>query len=103
MEALVKFLTLLLFPVVALAELPQELVMHTDVGRVAITSKECPQKNKYGFNYEAYATEYTTQGVVRHEGCWYKKEDLVYIWFYNEEEPIVATYKDYHFKPAEHL
>lgn len=100
-EIMVKSLIALLsFPVVAMAELPQELVMPTDVGRVAISVKECPVKNKHGFGYEAYATEFKDGVEIIHKGCWTKKMDIVYIWFYDESEPIVASYKDHYFKPA---
>lgn len=91
-------LSLLFFPLIAFAELPQELSMDTDVGKVAITSKECPIKNTYGFTFRAYATEFSLEGQKVHEGCWQRKEDIVYIWFYNEPEPIIASYKDYYFK-----
>lgn len=97
-----KLLTLLLltFSMTALAELPQELVMPTDVGKVGITIKECPVKNRHGFEFEAYALEFKNGESFIHPGCWTKKGDIVYIWFYEETEPIVASYKDYHFKPA---
>lgn len=96
-------LALLMVPTLALAELPQELVMPTDVGKVAITVKECPIKNSHGFTFEAYATEWKDGQSLVHKGCWTKKMDIVYIWFYEESEPIVASYKDYHFKPADHM
>lgn len=78
------------------AELPKELSMLTDVGKVAITVDDCPVKNKYGFNLRAYATE---KGKENHNGCWMKKGDIVYIWFYDETPSVVASYKDYYFKP----
>lgn len=93
-----KLLIALLFPLTAFAEMPQELVMDTDVGKVAITVKDCPQKNKFGFIYEAYALEYKDGAEIIHKGCWNKDKDLVSIWFYDEPEPIIATYKDYYFK-----
>lgn len=96
--------TLTLLPSLLIAaELPQELSMPTDVGKVAITVTECPVKNKYGFNFRAYAQEFKEGKEVIHEGCWTKDKDIVYIWFYNEPEPVVASYKDYYFKPAEYM
>jgi hypothetical protein len=96
--------TLTLLPTLLIAaELPQELIMPTDVGRVAITIKECPVKNRHGFEFEAYALELKNGESFVHPGCWTKKGDIVYIWFYEEVEPIVASYKDYHFKPAESM
>lgn len=93
--------TLALLPTLLIAaELPQELVMPTDVGKVAITVKDCPVKNRHGFVFEAYATEWKDGQNVIHKGCWTKKGDIVYIWFYEESEPIIASYKDYHFKPS---
>lgn len=95
-----KLLTaLLLAPSIALAELPQELFMQTDVGKVVITVKDCKEPNSKGFNLQAYATEWKDGQVIVHKGCWTKDADIVYIWFYNEEPPIVASFKDYHFKP----
>ncbi len=35
--------------------------------------------------------------------CYATDKDIVYIWFYNETEPVVASYKDYYFKPAEYM
>ncbi len=93
-------IALLIAPLTVLAELPQELVMPTDVGKVAITIKECNVKNKHGFTYEAYATEHKDGQIITHNGCWMKKGDIVYIWFYDEEPPVVASYKDFYFKPA---
>lgn len=84
-------------------ELPQELTMPTDVGKVAITVKECPVQNRHGFGLEAYATEWKDGQTVVHKGCWTKQGDIVYIWFYEEEPPLVASYKDYHFKPETNL
>jgi hypothetical protein len=93
--------TLALLPSLLIAaELPQELSMLTDVGKVSITIQDCPVKNSYGFGLRAYATE---KGKPDHEGCWTKKGDIVYIWFYNEPEPLVASYKDYYFKPETKL
>lgn len=93
-----KILALLALPLVAYAEPPKELVMPTDVGKVAITSTPCTVENKHGFVYEAYATEHKDGGVITHKGCWNKKDNVVHIWFYDEEPPIVATFKDTHFK-----
>ena len=87
---------------VSAEELPQELAMGTDVGEVVLTVKNCDIQNKNGFIYSAYATEKydnTTGESKTHAGCWFKDHDIVNIWFYEESEPIVATYKDYHFKP----
>jgi len=98
-----KLLALIALPLIAHAELPEELVMPTDVGKVAITVKECQVQNRHGFTYKAYATEFKEGNVVTHEGCWNKKGDIVYIWFYNEEPPVVASYKDFHFKPATNI
>ena len=46
-----KLLALLTLPLIAQAELPQELVMPTDVGKVAITIKECQVQNRHGFGF----------------------------------------------------
>lgn len=99
-----KLLTALLaLPLIAQAELPQELVMPTDVGKVAITSKDCSMPNRHGFVFDAYATEFKDGMNIVHKGCWMKKGDIVYIWFYDEEPPLVASYKDFHFKPENKL
>jgi hypothetical protein len=90
---------MLLSSTVFAAELPKELSMLTDVGKVAITVKDCPLKNKYGFSLEAYATEKKGNETITHPACWMKQGDIVYIWFYNESPSVVASYKDYYFKP----
>ena len=95
--------SLLALPLSANAELPQELVMPTDVGKVAITVKECQVQNRHGFNFEAYATEHKDGQVITHKGCWIKKGDIVYIWFHDEDPPVVASYKDFYFKPETKL
>ena len=76
-------------------ELPKELAMKTDVGEVVLTVEECQVVNEQEFNYSAYATD----GEVVHKGCWSKDNDVVSIWFYAEPQHLVATYRDYHFKP----
>lgn len=103
MKKIIALLALVSLP--AFAELPQELAMKTDVGKVALTIKECPVKNTHGFSYSAYATEFNKEvgGQVIHKGCWSKDGDVVSIWFYDEDPPLVATYKDYHFKPEPNL
>lgn len=92
-----------LSPISAWADdLPNELRMKTDVGEVVIQIAECPLKNIHGFEYAAYATDNSvaTKGHPEvHLGCWKKDGDVVSIWFYNEPQPPVASYKDYHFKP----
>lgn len=78
----------------------EELSMPTDVGKVALTDLPCGLADNKGFDWVAYATEDAAKtGVVnRHEGCWRKDGDIVYIWFYNEVPAPVASYKDYYFK-----
>jgi hypothetical protein len=91
---------LLLIPSLLFAgEPPKELSMPTDVGKVVITSNDCSQPNSHGFGYDAYATEHKNGAVVTHKGCWMKRGDIVYIWFYDESPPVVASYKDFYFKP----
>jgi hypothetical protein len=80
-------------------ELPKELVMKTDVGEVVLTVEECHVVNEHGFAYHAYATE----GDIKHNGCWNKDHDIVNIWFYEEPKDLVATYRDYHFKPRPNM
>ena len=93
---IVAILSFCVFSQLIKAELLQdELAMKTDVGEVVITIKQCDETNTKGFEYAAYATE----GAQRHEGCWFKDHDIVNIWFYAEHLPLVATYKDYYFKP----
>jgi len=94
-----KYLLLLALPLIANAEPPQELSMPTDVGKVAITVKDCLVPNEHGFKYEAYATEHKNGEIITHKGCWNKKDHIVHIWFYDENPTIVASFKDSHFKP----
>ncbi len=85
------------------APLPDHLEMKTDVGKVVIEIAECPLKNIKGFQYKAYATDNSQVTHLGHDtvhdGCWKKVGNVVHVWFYNEIEPVVASYKDYHFKP----
>lgn len=96
--------TLALIPSLLQAgELPQELVMVTDVGKVAITIKDCPVPNRHGFTLAAYATELKEGKTIIHKGCWFRSGDIVNIWFYEEQPALVASYRDYHFKPESNL
>ena len=72
-----------------------ELVLTTTVGEVVLTVEPCAVTNEHGFEYISYATD----NGSRHEGCWFKDHDIVNIWFYAENPALVATYKDYYFKP----
>lgn len=79
---------------VAAEELPQEMVIKTDVGEVVLKTNACKVDNNRGFIYKAYATD----GAVVHNGCWFKDHDIVNILFYDEPVKLVASFKDYLFK-----
>jgi len=98
-----KLLVLLALPLVAFAEPPNEIVILTDVGKIAITKNACPVLNVGGFKLEAYATEHKDGVVITHKGCWNKKDHIVNIWFYEEEPPITACFKDSMFKAESKL
>lgn len=80
---------------------PDELTMKTDVGVVSLRTEDCPIKNTYGFLYVANATDTSniaqTGKIENHAGCWYKVPGMVYIWFYNEPDAPVASYRDHLF------
>lgn len=76
-------------------ELPQAISMKTDVGEVVLENYDCDVINSAGFEFRAYATE----GELVHKGCWYVENGIVNIWFYEESPKLVATYRDYYFKP----
>lgn len=72
----------------------KEMVMPTEVGEIVLTLEECPVKNPYGFDYYGYATD---PGNPNHFGCWNADEEIVQIWFINEN--VVGVYKKHLFKP----
>ena len=95
MNSFILVLMLLLSSPVFAENYTSELVLTTAVGEVVLTVEPCDIPNEHGFEYISYATE----NSVRHEGCWFKDHDIVNIWFYAEDPALVATYKDYYFKP----
>lgn len=68
--------------------------MPTEVGEIVLTVEECPVKNNYGFDYYGYATE---KEQPNHLGCWNADDQIVQIWFINEN--VVGIYKKTLFKP----
>ena len=88
-------LALLALPVVAFAASDiKEMVMPTEVGEIVLTLEECPVKNQYGFDYYGYATD---PGKQDHHGCWNADEQIVQIWFLDEN--VVGVYNKTLFKP----
>ena len=84
----------------ALAELPKEMELKTDVGAITLTIEPCPITAS-PYEHKAYATENVAgTGVKVHKGCWAKTGPQVNILFYEEpQQPFIATYADYYFKP----
>lgn len=77
-----------------------DLCFPTDVGNVVITPNGCDIKfdGPSNFKYRAYATE----GVIEHEGCWYREDDTVLVLFpelkLQSGDFPVATYNALAFK-----
>ena len=86
------------------AELPKELSLKTESGEVVLTIESCPITAS-PYEYKAYATERVTgEGVKVHKGCWTKSGPQVSILFYEEpQQPFIATYADYYFKPRPNM
>jgi hypothetical protein len=82
------------------AELPKEMELKTDVGAITLTIEPCPITAS-PYEHKAYATENIAgTGVKLHKGCWAKTGPQVNILFYEEpQQPFIATYADYYFKP----
>lgn len=86
---------LLLLSTTAIAgEAVKEMSMPTDVGEVVLTLEPCPIASPEGFDYYGYATE---QGQPDHPGCWGADNEIVQIWFINEN--VIGIYKKTLFKP----
>jgi hypothetical protein len=81
------------FPATAGEEI-KEMSMATDVGEVVLTLERCPIASPEGFDYYGYATE---QGNQDHPGCWGADNEIVQIWFINEN--VIGIYKKTLFKP----
>jgi hypothetical protein len=83
------------------AETVDELVYDNPDYSVVITTKPCPIDKKhfpYGkpFEYEALAFDKTSKG----KGCWYRDGEIVSVWYYEEKEIFIGSYKAYLFKPV---
>jgi hypothetical protein len=81
-----------------------EHYMKSDSGEIVLSDDACPEKNKFGFDKVAYATEKKEDGTsILHQGCWSVDPDntAVSIWFYNESPGIVATYATRYFAKRE--
>ena len=78
---------------VSLGATADELATKSDVGKIALTKSLCDTNVPPSFIYRAYATE----GEKIHEGCWYREESAVYIFF--PELNATAVYNPDLFKP----
>jgi len=75
------------------SDLPKELLVRSDVGEIVLTAEQCKVPSPDAFLYRAYATE----GLIEHEGCWYRSENIVNVYY--PELNAIATYKAEIFGP----
>lgn len=100
---LAYILTLLLISSIsAKAETTDQLIYDNPDYSIILTVKPCPiDKKHYPFNmpfeYEALAFDKTSSG----KGCWYVDGDVVSVWYHEEKEIFIGSYKAYLFKPVE--
>jgi hypothetical protein len=89
------------FSFTASAETTDQLVYDNPDYTIVLTVKPCPvDKKHYPFNmpfeYEAIAFDKLSSG----KGCWFKDGDIVNVWFWEEREIYIGSYRDYLFKPV---
>lgn len=81
-----------------------EYAMLSDSGSIVLTEDPCTEKNEFGFDKVAYATEKKPDGTsILHQGCWTIDKDatVISIWFYNESPGLVASYSTKYFTKRE--
>lgn len=93
---------LLLNSISADAETTDQLIYDNPDYSIVLTVKPCPiDKTHYPFHmpfeYEAIAFDKTSSG----KGCWFKDGDIIHIWYTEEKEIFIGSYRQYLFKPVE--
>jgi hypothetical protein len=83
------------------AETTDQLVYDNPDYSIVLTVKPCKIDKKHhpfgkDFAYEATAFDKTSLG----HACWYKDGDIVRVWYHEEREIYIGSYKSYLFKPV---
>jgi hypothetical protein len=85
----------------AAAETTDQLVYDNPDYSIVLTVKPCPVDAKHfpfgmKFEYEAIAFDKLSSG----KACWFKEKDIVQVWFWEEKEIYIGSYRQYLFKPV---
>jgi hypothetical protein len=83
------------------AETTDQLVYDNPDYSIVLTVKPCKIDKKHhpfgkDFAYEATAFDKLSLGYA----CWYKDGDIVNVWFWEEREIYIGSYREYLFKPV---
>jgi hypothetical protein len=83
------------------AETTDQLVYDNPDYSIVLTVKPCKIDKKHhplgmDFAYEATAFDKTSLG----HACWFRDDDIVRVWFFEEVKIYVGSYKAYLFKPV---
>jgi hypothetical protein len=83
------------------AETTDQLVYDNPDYSIVLTVKPCTVNAKHfpfgmKFEYEAVAFDKLSSG----KACWFKDHDVINIWYYEEKEIYIGSYKAYLFKPV---
>lgn len=88
------------FSLPVIAETTDQLVYDNPEYSIVLSVTPCKIDKKhhpYGkdFAYEAFAFDKKSSG----HACWFKDGDIVNVWFWEEKQIYIGSYKDYLFKP----
>lgn len=75
-------------------KLQTNVVAKTDVGEIVLNLEACNPPSHPEFKYTAFSSD----GNDIHQGCWYEDHDIINVWWWQEQDSLVATYADYYFK-----
>jgi hypothetical protein len=83
------------------AETTDQLVYDNPDYSIVLTVKPCTVDAKHfpfgmPFAYEAVAFDKLSSG----KACWFKDKDIVHVWYHEEREIYIGSYKAYLFKPV---
>lgn len=83
------------------AETVDQLVYDNPDYSIVLTVKPCTVDKKHfpfgmPFAYEAVAFDKLSSG----KACWFKDHDVINVWYYEEKEIYIGSYREHLFKPV---
>jgi hypothetical protein len=101
MKRILAALAVFLLPIFANAETVDQLVYDNPDYSIVLTVKPCTVDKKHfpfgmPFAYEAVAFDKLSSG----KACWFRDGDVINVWYHEEKEIYIGSYKAYLFKPV---